>query len=45
VALHHSGDPASIMPSYNEGIPISLIARRLRDRGLGGYLGAAADDE
>lgn len=46
VALHHSGDPASIMPSYNEGIPITLIAGRLRDQGLGGYLtGAAADDE
>ncbi|HSJ52981.1 MAG TPA: effector-associated domain EAD1-containing protein [Anaerolineae bacterium] len=44
VALHHSGDPASIMPSYNEGIPITHIAGRLRERGLGGYLGAADDD-
>ena len=45
VALHHSGDPASIMPSYNEGIPITLIAGRLRKKGLGGYLGAAAEDD
>lgn len=26
VALHHSGDPDSIKPEYNEGIPISVIA-------------------
>ncbi len=45
VALHHSGDPASIMPSYNEGIPITLIGGRLREKGLGGYLGAAAADD
>lgn len=44
VALHHSGDPASIMPSYNEGIPIVLIVRQLHQRGMGGYLGAAYDD-
>jgi hypothetical protein len=44
VALHHSGDPASIMPSYNEGIPIVYIARQLRERGIGDYLGAAGDD-
>jgi hypothetical protein len=41
VALHHSGDPASILPSYNEGIPIIYIALQLRERGLGAYLGAA----
>jgi len=28
IALHHSGDPATIKPSYNEAIPISLIAAR-----------------
>jgi hypothetical protein len=28
VALHHSGDPATIKPEYNEGIPMSLIAAR-----------------
>jgi Trypsin-like peptidase domain/Effector-associated domain 1 len=27
VALHHSGDPDSIKPEYNEGIPISVIAK------------------
>ncbi len=26
VALHHAGDPDSIQPKYNEGIPISVIA-------------------
>lgn len=28
VALHHSGDPDTIKPEYNEGIPIALIAQR-----------------
>lgn len=28
VALHHSGDPDSLNPSFNEGIPAHLIARR-----------------
>ncbi len=28
IALHHSGDPATIKPSYNEAIPIALIAKR-----------------
>lgn len=28
VALHHSGDPDSILPTFNEGIPIRLIADR-----------------
>ena len=27
VALHHSGDPDSLKPEYNEGIPISVIAK------------------
>ncbi len=27
VALHHSGDPDSLKPEYNEGIPISAIAK------------------
>jgi hypothetical protein len=44
VALHHSGDPASIMPSYNEGIPITRVAELIRAREMGGYLGAAGDD-
>jgi hypothetical protein len=44
VALHHSGDPASIMPSYNEGIPITRVAELLREREIGGFLGAAGDD-
>ncbi|MFB1488235.1 MULTISPECIES: serine protease [unclassified Thiocapsa] len=26
VALHHSGDPKTIKPDYNEAIPIALIA-------------------
>lgn len=28
VALHHSGDPATIKPEFNEGVPIWLIAQR-----------------
>ena len=28
VALHHSGDPDTIKPEYNEAIPIALIAAR-----------------
>ena len=34
VALHHSGDPESIMPSYNEGVPFSAIMALLKRRGL-----------
>ncbi len=34
VALHHSGDPASILPTYNEGIPINLIRDRLIAKGV-----------
>ena len=33
VALHHSGDPKSFMPTYNEGIPINLIRERLIAKG------------
>jgi hypothetical protein len=28
IALHHAGDPKTIAPSYNEAIPIELIAAR-----------------
>jgi hypothetical protein len=28
IALHHSGDPDTIKPEFNEGIPIWLIAQR-----------------
>jgi V8-like Glu-specific endopeptidase len=28
VAMHHSGDPSMVHPSYNEGIPLSAIAMR-----------------
>ena len=34
VALHHSGDPASILPTYNEGIPINLVRDRLEAKGV-----------
>jgi len=44
VALHHAGDPSSIMPSYNEGIPITRIAELIRRRGVGGYLGTAPSE-
>ncbi|MGD8792118.1 MAG: effector-associated domain EAD1-containing protein [Anaerolineae bacterium] len=40
VALHHSGDPTSLMPTYNEGIPIHLILAQLKTRGVDGALGA-----
>jgi hypothetical protein len=44
LALHHSGDPdfdPSHKPEYNQGIPMDLIAKLLRDRGHGGVLGIA----
>ena len=28
IALHHSGDPRFLNPSYNEAIPIALVAAR-----------------
>jgi hypothetical protein len=39
VALHHSGDPDSLLPTYNEGIPIQRIVGQLGQRGLSKYLG------
>lgn len=28
IALHHAGDPAAVLPTYNEGIPIAKILAR-----------------
>jgi hypothetical protein len=39
VALHHSGDPDSIMPTYNEGIPLHAIASLLAQREFDHLLG------
>ena len=42
VALHHSGDPnfdPAHKPTYNQGIPMSLIAERLSGNGHGAELG------
>jgi len=39
VALHHSGDPDSILPTYNEAIPFTLIVDRIKNQGVGNYLG------
>jgi hypothetical protein len=39
VALHHSGEPGSLLPTYNEGIPFKLIVDRLVQNGLSKYLG------
>lgn len=39
VALHHSGDPDSIMSTYNEGIPFDAIMQLLKERGVADYLG------
>jgi hypothetical protein len=39
VALHHSGDPKSLLPTYNEGIPFKLIVDRLGQKGLSKHLG------
>jgi V8-like Glu-specific endopeptidase len=33
VALHHSGDTAWL-PSWNEGIPISLVSNQLKNKGI-----------
>jgi hypothetical protein len=30
VALHHFGDPAWQVPTYNQGIPIMTIVKHLR---------------
>jgi hypothetical protein len=40
VALHHSGDPDTIKPEYNEGIPISPISAR---PGVKAYLDSIDD--
>jgi V8-like Glu-specific endopeptidase len=42
IALHHSGDPKSLNPEYNEGIPVSLIAQREKVKA---YLDALANEE
>jgi V8-like Glu-specific endopeptidase len=34
VALHHSGDPDSINPTFNAGTPFSAICSRLEKQGL-----------
>ncbi|MBN2001902.1 MAG: trypsin-like peptidase domain-containing protein [Anaerolineae bacterium] len=39
VALHHSGDPDSLMPAYNEGVPLSAIVALLKERQLGDVFG------
>lgn len=39
VALHHSGDPDSINPTYNEGIPFGAIVKLLREREVDRHLG------
>jgi hypothetical protein len=38
VALHHSGDPAKVTPTWNEGIPIDKILELLGKRGKAGEL-------
>lgn len=40
VALHHSGDPAWINPTYNQGVPIELVRQRIDANGFGNALGA-----
>ena len=39
VALHHLGDPAWNAPTYNQGVPIGPICRRLLAHGCGAALG------
>ncbi|MEM7128713.1 MAG: trypsin-like peptidase domain-containing protein [Chloroflexota bacterium] len=39
VALHHAGDPNSLMPAWNEGIPFGPIMALLRSRGKDKELG------
>lgn len=43
VALHHSGDPNSQMPEWNEGIPFAPILSLLRARDLDSQLGDSND--
>jgi V8-like Glu-specific endopeptidase len=41
VALHHFGDPAyEHPPSYNQGVPIDLIQKRIAAQGKADALGA-----
>ncbi len=40
LALHHSGDPSSKLPKYNEGIPFNLIRDQIGSGGFGSFLGA-----
>lgn len=40
VALHHSGDPAWVNPTYNQGVPIELVRQRIEANGFGNALGA-----
>jgi V8-like Glu-specific endopeptidase len=40
VALHHSGDPAWVNPTYNQGVPIELVRQRIEAGGFGNTLGA-----
>ena len=39
VALHHSGDPAWVNPTYNQGIPIELVRQRIETNGFADALG------
>ena len=40
VALHHSGDPAWVNPTYNQGVPIELVRQRIEAGGFANALGA-----
>jgi V8-like Glu-specific endopeptidase len=40
VALHHSGDPAWVNPTYNQGVPIELVRQRIEANGFASALGA-----
>jgi V8-like Glu-specific endopeptidase len=40
VALHHSGDPKYLNPTYNQGVPIELIRQHIDANGFGDALGA-----
>ena len=42
VALHHAGDPDTVKPEFNEGIPISTIAKH---PDVAAYLTELADNE
>lgn len=39
VALHHYGDPAWQTPLFNQGIPIHLVAQRIKSKEFGASLG------